>query len=142
MKTASFVGVILPQTPVHLAQILNSIFQWGDFNPGTFTFNPNSMKISNWTTNVANQTKNDLDWPGFTRFVTKTYQSQITRFWGKILNSICCLCKKFDISQLCQSLPCLCIFLSSFLFNLFSLETASHNITLLAPIYNIFNGEV
>ena len=30
MKTASFVGVILPQTPVHLAQILNSIFQWGD----------------------------------------------------------------------------------------------------------------
>ena len=27
MKTASFLGVILPQTPVHLVQILNSIFQ-------------------------------------------------------------------------------------------------------------------
>ena len=27
MKTASFVGVILLQTPVHFAQILNSIFQ-------------------------------------------------------------------------------------------------------------------
>ena len=40
MKTASIVGAILPQTPVHLAQILNSIFQWGDFNPGTFTLKP------------------------------------------------------------------------------------------------------
>ena len=88
MKTASFVGVILPQTPVHQAQILNSIFQWGDFNPGTFTFNPNSMKISNWTTNVANQSNNDLDSPGFTRFVAKTYQSQITRFGVKILTKI------------------------------------------------------
>ena len=102
MKTASFVGVNLPQTPVHLVQILNSIFQWGDFNPGTLTFNPNSMKISNWTTNVANQMKNDLDWLGFTHFVAKIYQSQITRFWGKILNSNFCLCKKIDISQLCQ----------------------------------------
>ena len=101
MKTASFVGVILPQTPVHLVQILNSIFQWGDFNPGTFTFNPNSMKISNWTTNLANQSHNDLDWPGFTRFVANTYQSRITRFGGKISNSNFCLCKKFDISQLC-----------------------------------------
>ena len=100
MKTASFLGVILPQTPVHLVQILNSIFQWGDFNPGTLTFNPNSMKISNWTTSVANQMKNDLDWPGFTRFVAKIYQSQITRFWGKILNSNFRLCKKIDISQL------------------------------------------
>ena len=87
MKTACFIGVILPQTPVHLAQILNSIFQWGDFNQGTFTFNPNSMKISNWTTNVANQSNNNLDWPGFTCFVAKTYQSRITLFWGKILNS-------------------------------------------------------
>ena len=104
MKTASFVGVNLPQTPVHLVQILNSIFQWGDFNPGTLTFNPNSMKISNWTTNLANQSHNDLDWPGFTRFVANTYQSQITRFWGKILNSSYCLCKKFDISQLCGQL--------------------------------------
>ena len=101
MKTASFVGVILPQTPVHLVQILNSIFQWGDFNPGTFTFNPNSMNISIWTTNVANQSNNDLDWPGFTCFVAKTYQSRIMRFWGKILNSNFCLCKNFDISQLC-----------------------------------------
>ena len=100
MKTASFVGVILPQTPVHLAQILNSIFQWGDFNPGTFTFNPNSMKISNWTTNVANQTYKDLDLPGFTRFVAKIYQLRITRFWGKILNSNFYLCKKIEILQL------------------------------------------
>ena len=100
MKTASFVGVILLQTPVHLAQILNSIFQWGDFNPGTFTFNPNSVKITNWTTNVANQTNKDLDLPGFTRFVAKIYQSQITRFCGKMLNSNFFLCKKFDISQL------------------------------------------
>ena len=46
---------------VHLAQIVNCKFQLGNFNPGTFTFNPNSMKISNWTTNVANQTNNDLD---------------------------------------------------------------------------------
>ena len=61
MKAASFVGVILPQTPVHLAQILNSIFHWGDFNPGTLTFNPNLMKISEWTTNVANQINNDQD---------------------------------------------------------------------------------
>ena len=60
-ENSQFGGVILPQTHVNLAQILNSIFQWGDFNPGTFTFNPNSMKISNWTTNVANQTNNDLD---------------------------------------------------------------------------------
>ena len=104
MKTASFVGVILPQTPVHLVQILYSILQWVDFNPGTLTFNPNSMKISNWTTNVANQMKNNLDWPGFTRFVAKIYQSQITHFLGKILNSNFCLCKKFDISQLCLPL--------------------------------------
>ena len=103
MKTASFVGVILPQTPIHLAKIQNSIFLWDDFNPGTFTFNPNSVKITNWTTNVANQSHNDLDWPGFTRFVANTYQSQITCFWGKSLNSNYCLCKKFDISQLwCQ----------------------------------------
>ena len=100
MKTASFVGVILPQTPIHLAQIQNSIFLWDDFNPGTFTFNQNSIKISNWTTNVANQTYKDLDLPGFTRFVAKIYQLRITRFWGKILNSNLCLCKKFDISQL------------------------------------------
>ena len=53
--------------------------------------------------NVANQSNNDLDWPGFTRFVAKTYQSQITRFWGKILNSSFCLWKKFDISQLWRS---------------------------------------
>ena len=58
------------------------------------------MKISNWTTNVANQTYKDLDLPGFTRFVAKIYQLRITRFWGKILNSNFCLCKKFDISQL------------------------------------------
>ena len=51
------------------------------------------MKISNWMTNVANQPNNDLDWPRFTCFVAKTYQSQITRFWGKILNSNFCLCK-------------------------------------------------
>ena len=94
---------VIPQTPVYLAQILNSILQWGDFNPGTLTFNPNSMKISNWTTSVANQMKNDLDWPGFTGFVAKIYQSQITRFWGKILNSNFCLCKKIDISQLWSS---------------------------------------
>ena len=95
---------ILPQTPVHLAQMLNSIFECGNFNQGTFTFNPNSMKISNWTTNLANQSHNDLDWPGFTRFVANTYQSRSTRFWGKILNSNYCLCKKIDISQLCPSL--------------------------------------
>jgi len=59
------------------------------------------MKISNWTTNVANQTYKDLDLPGFTRFVAKIYQLRITRFWGKILNSNFYLCKKFDISQLC-----------------------------------------
>ena len=59
------------------------------------------MKISNWTTNVANQTYKDLDLPGFTRFVAKIYQLRITRFWGKSLNSNFCLCKKFDISQLC-----------------------------------------
>ena len=58
------------------------------------------MKISNWTTNVANQTYKDLDLPGFTRFVAKIYQLRITRFWGKILNSNFYLCKKFDISQL------------------------------------------
>ena len=58
------------------------------------------MKISNWTTNVANQTYKDLDLPGFTRFVAKIYQLRITRFWGKILNSNFCLCKKFDILQL------------------------------------------
>ena len=98
MKTTSFVGVNLPQTPVHLVQILNSIFQWGDFNPGTFTFNPNAMKISNWTTNVANQTNNDLDLPGFTRFVAKTYQLQSMLFLGKILNKNLYLCKKIDIS--------------------------------------------
>ena len=62
------------------------------------------MKISNWTTNVANQTYKDLDLPGFTRFVAKIYQLRITRFWGKILNSNFCLCKKFDISQLCDLL--------------------------------------
>ena len=61
------------------------------------------MKISNWTKNVANQTNKDLDLPGFTRFVAKTYQLRITRFWGKILNSNFCLYKKFDISQLCLS---------------------------------------
>ena len=53
---------------------------------------PNSMKISNWTTNVANQMKTKLDWPGLTGFVAKIYQSQITCFWGRILNSICCIC--------------------------------------------------
>ena len=58
MKTASFVGVILPQTPIHLAQIQNSIFLWDDFNPGTFTFNQNSIKISNWTTNVQSHKPN------------------------------------------------------------------------------------
>ena len=79
---------VIPQTPVHWAQILNSIFQLGDFNPGTFTFNTNSMKISNWTTNVANQSNNDLDWPGFTHFVAKTYQSRITRFGGKFWTQI------------------------------------------------------
>ena len=49
----------------------------------------------------SNQSNNDLNWPGFTCFVAKTYPSRITRFWGKILNSNFCLCKKFDISQLC-----------------------------------------
>ena len=59
------------------------------------------MKISNWTTNIANQTNNDLDWPGFTGFVAKRNQSRITRFWGKSLNSNFYLCKIYDISQLC-----------------------------------------
>ena len=59
------------------------------------------MKISNWTTNIANQTNDDLDWPGFTGFVAKTNQSRITRFWGKGLNSNFYLCKIYDISQLC-----------------------------------------
>ena len=58
------------------------------------------MKISNWTTNVANQSHNDLDWARFTCFVANTYQSQITLFWGKISNWNFCLCKKIDISQL------------------------------------------
>ena len=38
---------------------------------GAKVFSPNSMKISNWTTNVTNQTNSDLDWPGFTHFVVK-----------------------------------------------------------------------
>ena len=81
MKTASFVGVILPQTPEHVAQTLNSIFQWGDFNLGTFTFNPNSMKISNWTTNVANQSHNDLDWAGL-RILSQIHISRKLRVFG------------------------------------------------------------
>ena len=105
MKTASFVGVILPQTPVHLVQILYSILQWVDFNPGTLTFNPNSMKISNWTTNVANQTKNDLDWPGFTHFVAKTYQSQITCFWAKIWTQIFVCVKDLTFRNSAQDIP-------------------------------------
>ena len=52
------------------------------------------MRISSWTMTVANQSNNDLDWPGFTHFVAKTYQLRITRFWGKILNPNFCLCKK------------------------------------------------
>ena len=59
------------------------------------------MKTSNWTTNAANQTNNDLDLLGFTRFVAKTYQAPITRFWGKIFNSNFYLCEKLDILQLC-----------------------------------------
>ena len=100
MKTASFVGVILPPETCTFSP--NSKFQWGNFNPGTFTFNPNSMKKSNLTMNIAKQTNNDLDWPGFMLFVTKTYQTRITRFWGKILNSNFYLCNKIDISQLCK----------------------------------------
>ena len=75
MKTASFVGVNLPQTPVHLVQILNSIFQWGDFNPfyediqlDDERSKPNEKRL------------------GLTRiyaFFAKIYQSQIMRFWVK-----------------------------------------------------------
>ena len=33
--------------------------------------------------------------------VAKIYQLQITRFFlGQILNSICCLCNNYDVSQL------------------------------------------
>ena len=34
-------------------------------------------------------------------FVAKTHQSRFMRFWGKILNSNFCLCKKIDIIKLC-----------------------------------------
>ena len=61
------------------------------FTPVIITFNPNTMKISNWTKNIAKQTNNDLDWTGFMHFVAKTYQSRITRFWGNILKSNCYL---------------------------------------------------
>ena len=96
MKTASFLGVILPQTPVHLVQILNSIFQL----PRHTYIQPKFYEDIQLDDERSKPNDNDLDWPGFTGFVAKIYQSQITRFWGQILNSICCLCKKFDISQL------------------------------------------
>ena len=86
MKTASFVGVILPQTPVHLAQILNSIFEWGDFNQGTFTFNPNSLKISNWTTNVANQSNNNLNWRVLSqKHIRRKLRVFGVKFWTQIV---------------------------------------------------------
>ena len=96
MKTASFLGVILPQTPVHLVQILNSIFQL----PRHTYIQPKFYEDIQLDDERSKPNDNDLDWPGFTGFVAKIYQSQITRFWGQILNSICCLCIKFDISQL------------------------------------------
>ena len=61
MKTASIVGAILPQTPVHLAQILNSIFEWGDFNQGTFTFNPTSNEDIQLDNERSKPIHNDLD---------------------------------------------------------------------------------
>ena len=97
MKTASFLGVILPQTPVHLVQILNSIFQL----PRHTYIQPKFYEDIQLDDERSKPNDNGLDLPGFTGFVAKIYQSQITRFWGQILNSICCLCKKFDISQLC-----------------------------------------
>ena len=63
MKTASIVGAILPQTPVHLAQILNSIFQWVILTQTHLHLTQILYilkKISNWMTKVANQTNNDL----------------------------------------------------------------------------------
>ena len=103
MKTASLVGVILPPTPVHVAQILNSIFQWGVFNPGTFTFNPNSMKISNWTTNVAKQTNNDLDWPGLSRkHISRELRVFGVKFWTQ--NFVCV--KKFTFCNSASELFC------------------------------------
>ena len=84
-----FIGVILTRALVYLTQILRrckylkvwgkllesniyasdiwvklyetSQFHSDNFTPDTFTFNPNTMKISNGTKNIAKQTNNDLD---------------------------------------------------------------------------------
>ena len=66
----------------------------------TLTFNPNSMRISNWARNVANQMKTTWIDQGLRGLSQKYISRKLRVFWGQILNSICCLCNNYDVSQL------------------------------------------
>ena len=85
------------------------------FTPDTYTFNPNTKAgvkylevlgklfwcfiklICVWFFELNYGHMNQ----DLRTFVAKTHQSRFMRFWGKILNSNFCLCKKIDIIKLC-----------------------------------------
>ena len=105
MKTAHFIGVILPQTPTHLTQLqrMCKIF-WAHFIGVSFTQTPARLTQYYVSRCKYLELKNMILWigvwahkPGFNAFCRENNQSQFTRFWGKFLVDIFICVKKLTL---------------------------------------------